>query len=74
MIASTVSHAPVCQGFGEAVVSRTLTNVRVTHARMEPTVPTVSIATPAPACRALVASTVRSTLMTALTGSSISNI
>ena len=44
-------------------------SVRVTLVRMGPTAPTVSIATPAPAHRASVVLTVRSTPMTALTGS-----
>lgn len=44
-------------------------NVRLTHARMEPIAQTVSTAIHAPAHWALVVSTVRSTPMTALTGS-----
>lgn len=67
MMALTLSLAHVCLVSAGGAVSRTLTNVKVTPVKMEPTVLIVSTATPAPVLLALVALIVRSTLMTVLT-------
>lgn len=67
-MALTVSPAPACLAFVVADVSRTLMSVRATPVEMEPTAQIVSTATPAPVHLASVVSTVRSTPMTALTG------
>lgn len=67
-MALTVSPAPACLAFVVADVSRTLMSVRATPVEMEPTAQIVSTATPAPVHLASVVSTVRSTRMTALTG------
>lgn len=69
MMASTVSHVPARLGFVAADVSMTLMSVRVTPVRTGPTARIVSTATLALALLASVASIVRSTPMTALTGS-----
>lgn len=67
MMPSTHSLVHVCLDSVGGAVSRTLTSVKVTPVKTEPTVPTVSTATPAPAHLASAESTVRSTLTTAPT-------
>lgn len=67
MTALTLSLAHACPVSAGGAVSRTSMNVKVTPVKMEPTVLTVSTATPAPVLSALAALIVKSTLMTALT-------